>query len=244
MLRVGLTGGLGSGKSTVGAMLRALGAHVIDADAIGRDMMQPGQPVYARIVAQFGPQVVRPDGQLDRAALARQAFECGRVEELNAIVHPAVIAAQADWAQEIAAREPDAVAIVESALVFETKHGGETKHGEETKHGGEAKHGEPASTGLRKRFDRIILVTAPDEVKIRRFVERMSGGKPLSDDERASLEKDAKRRLAAQLPDSEKVGLSDYVIENAGTLDATQAAVLEVYRQLRIEAEASAAQAG
>ena len=74
MLRVGLTGGLGSGKSTVAAMLRSLGAHVIEADALGRELMEPGQPVYAAIVERFGPQVLGPGGRLSRARLADLAF--------------------------------------------------------------------------------------------------------------------------------------------------------------------------
>ena len=74
MLRVGLTGGLGSGKSTIGKMFAELGAHVIDADEVGRNLMQPGQSVYDRIVEHFGQQVVRSDGSLDRRALAELAF--------------------------------------------------------------------------------------------------------------------------------------------------------------------------
>ncbi len=97
MLRVGLTGGLGSGKSTVAAMLRELGAQVIEADALGREMMEPGQPVYAEIVRVFGPQVINPDGHLNHARLAELAFRHGRLQELNAIVHPPVIAAQQRW---------------------------------------------------------------------------------------------------------------------------------------------------
>ncbi len=88
MLRVGLTGGLGSGKSTAAKLFAAHGAHVLQSDAIGRELMQPGQAVYAAIVQHFGPGVVLPDGRLDRAALAQIAFAEGRVEELNAIVHP------------------------------------------------------------------------------------------------------------------------------------------------------------
>ena len=79
MLRVGLTGGLGSGKSTVAAMLRELGAQVIEADELGRALMEPGQAVYAAIVAHFGPQVVSPDGHLNRARLAELAFRDGRL---------------------------------------------------------------------------------------------------------------------------------------------------------------------
>ena len=74
MLRVGLTGGLGSGKSTVAAALRELGAEVIEADELGRALMEPGQPVFSSIVEHFGPEVVGPDGRLNRARLAEMAF--------------------------------------------------------------------------------------------------------------------------------------------------------------------------
>src|SRR5271156_201207 len=100
MLRVGLTGSLGSGKSTAARLFAAHGAHVLQSDVIGRELMQPGQAVYAAIVERFGNAVVLPDRQLDRGALAKIAFTDGRVEELNAIVHPAVIARQAAFADE------------------------------------------------------------------------------------------------------------------------------------------------
>ncbi|MGD0345988.1 MAG: dephospho-CoA kinase [Terracidiphilus sp.] len=104
MLRVGLTGGLGSGKSTVAAILRSLGAEVVEADALGRTLMEPGQPVFAAIVDRFGPEVVGSDGRLNRALLADLAFRHGRLQELNAIVHPPVIEAQARWMNEVFAR--------------------------------------------------------------------------------------------------------------------------------------------
>src|ERR1039458_740725 len=116
MLRVGLTGGLGSGKSTAAQMFAELGAYVLSADEIGRELMQPGAAVHAAIVAHVGGGVVKAGGALARAALARMAFGNGRIEELNAIVHPATIAGQAALIEEIAARDPDAVAMVESAL--------------------------------------------------------------------------------------------------------------------------------
>src|SRR4051794_20423802 len=121
MLRVGLTGSLGSGKSTVATMLRELGAEVIEADELGRTLMEPGQVVHEQIVRTFGPEVVGPDGRLDRARLAKLAFEEGRLDELNAIVHPAVIAAQQEWMEQVFARDPAAVAVVESALIFEVE---------------------------------------------------------------------------------------------------------------------------
>jgi len=209
MLRVGLTGGLGSGKSTAAQIFAAHGAYILSADAIGRQLMQRGQRVYADIIAHFGGFVVAPDGSLDRAALARIAFADGRVEELNAIVHPATIARQAELMREIAARDPRAVVIVESALIFETKHG-ETKHG---------------SYGLRDRFDKIILVTAPDDLKIARFIARTSDADTITGEARTALEAEARRRLAQQIPDELKSAQCDYILVNNGSLDELQAQV-------------------
>ena len=106
MLLVGLTGGLGSGKSTAACLFEALGAVVLQSDAIGRELMEPGQGVYAAIVDHFGKGVVLPDGRLDRSALAKIAFVDGRVEELNAIVHPAVIARQVELSEAIFQSDP------------------------------------------------------------------------------------------------------------------------------------------
>jgi dephospho-CoA kinase len=193
MLRVGLTGGIGSGKSTVGAMLAARGAHILSADEIGRQLMQPGDPVFDAIVSQFGPEVVASDGALDRAVLARIAFGEGRVEELNAIVHPAAIARQAELVAAIFALDPLAVVVVESALIFETRYSG---------------------AGWERRFDKIVLVTAPEPTKIARFVQRSGGGDPVA------LAAEARRRLAAQIPDDEKAGRCDYILVNdAGPAD-------------------------
>jgi dephospho-CoA kinase len=198
MLRVGLTGGLGSGKSTAARLFAGLGAHVLQSDAIGRQMMEPGQPVYAAIVAHFGDSVVAADGTLDRGALARIAFTEGRVEELNAIVHPAVIARQAELSEAIFARDPQAVVIVESALIFETNYGDAGR--------------------WQNRFDRIILVTAPEELKIVRFVARAVPKGPLSEARRAELEAEARQRLAQQIPDDKKSAFCDYVLTNGGAL--------------------------
>jgi dephospho-CoA kinase len=196
MLRVALTGGLGAGKSTAGRMFRALGAHLLSSDEMGRELMQPGQPVYAAIVKHFGSGVELPGGGLDRVALARLAFTEGRAEELNAIVHPAVIARQSEIIERIAREDPCAVVMVESALVFETLHGG--------------------VGGWTQRFDKVVLVTAPEEVKIARFVDRASKGTPLSKEQRATLEDEARSRLAQQIPDEKKAAQSDYVLTNGG----------------------------
>ncbi len=213
MLRVGLTGGLGSGKSTAATLFAALGAHVLQADAIGRELMEPGQLVYAAVVKHFGQGVVSPDGRLDRSALAKIAFVDGRVEELNAIVHPAVIARQAELSEAIFQRDQHAVVIVESALIFETKYG-EVKSGETT-HGGTQTADGGRWPG---RFDRIILVTAPEEVKIARFVARCAAGEAMTAERRAEFEAEARRRLAQQMSDEQKSALCDYVLTNGGPL--------------------------
>ena len=91
MILVGLTGGIGSGKSTVSALLAGRGAVIVDADAIVHELQAPGQPVYDDIIQEFGPDVVGADGALDRAALAGIVFgDSDRLAALNAIVHPAV----------------------------------------------------------------------------------------------------------------------------------------------------------
>jgi dephospho-CoA kinase len=216
MLRVGLTGGLGSGKSTAARMFAELGAHVLSADEIGRELMQPGQDVYAAIVERFGPGVVKADGVLDRGALARMAFGEGRIEELEAIVHPATIARQAELIAEIAARDPDAVVIVESALIFETKYAGEG--------------------GWLKRFDRVVFVKASEDLRIERFVARASGGKALSDEERGALEAEARRRIANQVETERNAARSDYVLINDGTVEGLRAQVDALWPVLKAAA--------
>ncbi len=223
MLRVGLTGGLGSGKSTAARLFAARGAHVLEADEIAREMMQPGQPVYNTLVEAFGACVVHTDGTLDRSALARIAFAEGRVEELNAVVHPAVIARQAEITREIGAKDPAAVVMVESALIFETKHSEKGYEHESWK----------------SRFDCIVLVTASEEVKIARYVERVSGGAVLASERRKELEGEARRRLAQQIPDEQKIPLSDFVLHNDGPVEELELQVEQLWPVLRFAAEAA-----
>ncbi len=202
MLRAGLTGSLGSGKTTVAAIFRERGLQVLEADALARDMMQPGHAVFDRIVQQFGPGVLLPDGTLNRRRLADLAFAEGRLDELNRIVHPPVIAEQERQVNALFARDPSAVAVIESALIFEAEAWGTVP-------------------GWRDRFDRIILVTAPDDLKIQRFVSRILPANATVE-ERAAAERDARQRLAAQLPDAVKIPHADFVIDNSGSLDLTR----------------------
>ena len=146
MLRVGLTGGVACGKTTVAGMMRERGAHVVLADEVAHDLMRPGQPVYYEVVRHFGSDIVAIDGSIDRKTLAEVAFGSGRIQELNQIVHPAVIARQDAWANEMAAQDPDGIAVVEAALMLEA--------------------------GVGKRFDKLVVVVCSLPQKIERFARR------------------------------------------------------------------------
>jgi dephospho-CoA kinase len=222
MLRVGLTGGLGSGKSTVAAMLRELGAEIIEADELGRAIMEPGQSAYAEIIRVFGPEVVLANGRLDRPRLAELAFK-----ELNAIIHPAVIEAQRQWMEQLFARDPAAVAVVVSALIFEVER--------DARAAGDVN---PILADFRKRIDRIVLVTAPDEEKIARYVARACAAG--MDREKALA--DARSRLANQIPDSEKKGRADYLIENTGDIALLRSQVERLWPRLQQESNLNLSQ--
>ncbi len=224
MLRVGLTGGLGSGKSTVAAFLRELGAHVIEADAVGRYMMEPGHEVYNQIVQTFGHEVLLPDGRLNRSHLAELAFGHGRLHELNAIIHPAVIAAQQKWMQDVFEQDPGAIAVIESALIFEVVRDALAR-GEK----------EGVLADWRQRIDRVIVVTAPDDLKIARYLARINPQGPA----RGNAEADARRRLAQQIPDDQKADMADYVIDNSGDKAALYDQVADLWQRLKSQSNNS-----
>ena len=213
MLRVGLTGGLGSGKTTVAAIFRELGAQVMEADEVARAMMQPGEAVYREIVETFGRGVIRENGTLDRSKLGKIAFAGGRLAELNAIVHPPVIAEQRRWMTALEKEQPDAVAIYETALLFEASRAARTRD-------------------WQTRFDRRILVTAPEPLRIARYVARIAGSHP-DEATRRALEAEARERMAAQMPDEEKMRLSDIIIRNDTSFEEVRRQTEAVYRELR-----------
>jgi dephospho-CoA kinase len=208
MLKVGLTGGIASGKSVVGEMFAALGAHLVQADRIAHSLMQPGEAVCNDVVRHFGRGILNPDGSVNRAKLAEAAFgpaddpnnRASRVEELNRIVHPAVIRSQDEWMEAVGRKEPRAVAIVEAALILEA--------------------------GAADRFDRLIVVTCDPEQRAARFAAR----------QKVDLEtarKEVARRMAAQLPDAEKVKKAQFVIDNSGPLEHTSQQVTQVWKELQ-----------
>ena len=205
MLKVGLTGGIASGKSVVGEMFAALGAQVIQADEISHQLMQPGQAVYQEVVRHFGREILNPDGSVNRSRLAELVFgnKPSRVQELNQIVHPAVIRRQQEWMEQVRQRDPHAVAMVEAALILEASMAGS--------------------------LDRLVVVTCRPEQRVERWARRLK-----VDQETARRE--VARRMAAQLPDEEKIRAADYVIDNSGSLDETQRQVKEVFGKLMLEA--------
>ena len=214
MLKVGLTGGIASGKSAAGEMFAALGAHVVQADRIAHQLMQPGESVYNEVVRHFGREILNPDGSVNRAKLAEAAFgnsadpngRNSRIVELNRIVHPAVIRSQDEWMHAVGQRDANGVAIVEAALILEA--------------------------GAADHFDRIIVVTCDPEQRAIRFAAR----------QKVDLEtarKEVARRMAAQLPDEKKVEAADFVIDNSGSLDRTREQVSNIWEQLSVPVASS-----
>ncbi len=148
-LRIGLTGGIGSGKSLVAGMLRELGAAVVDADRVAREVMAPGGPAYADVVREFGPEVVGPDGSLDRRALAARIFgDAGARHRLNQLTHPHIRRRMAEEADRLAATPGVEVIVFDIPLLLETTDGREL--------------------GL----DGIVVVYADEATRVRRLMAR------------------------------------------------------------------------
>lgn len=147
MLKVGLTGGIATGKSYVLSVLSELGCEVMDADQTAREVVEPGQPAFEEIVAHFGSEVVGADGRLDRPKLGAIVFnDPAQREKLNSIVHPKVFEAQARWMAEVEARNPQAVVIIDAALMIET--------------------------GSYRRFDKVVVVYCEPELQLQRLMAR------------------------------------------------------------------------
>jgi dephospho-CoA kinase len=147
MLKVGLTGGIGTGKTMVSRMFADLGCYIIDSDSITRSLFAPGQRVNRAVAAAFGPAVVAPDGSINRAVLGEMVFHDSELrEKLNSLVHPAIIQRQAAFIKQLAEQDPHSIAIVEAALMVEV--------------------------GSYKNYDKLIVVTCSPEVQRRRIKER------------------------------------------------------------------------
>jgi dephospho-CoA kinase len=193
MLRVGLTGGIGSGKSEVARLLVGHGARLIDADLVAREVVEPGTPGFARVVEALGPSVVAADGTLDRPAVAALVFaDPDLLAALNAIVHPLVAVRTA----ELMAEAPlDGVVVNDVPLLMEN--------------------------GLKGSYDLVVVVDAPEDVRLERLVAR--GLSPA----------DVRARMAAQASREDRLAGADYVVDNSGTLDDLVPQVERLWSELK-----------
>ena len=206
-LRVGLTGGLASGKTAVAQMFASRGAYLMHADKIAHELMEPGQPIYEEVVCHFGDSIVNADTTINRPILAALAFEGERVKELNAIVHPGVTARMQQWFAEMNEFDPKGVLVFEAALILEA--------------------------GMGKYFEKLVVVTSNREQKLQRFAQRVLGTSVGNSDELEKALRDAERRLGAQLSESEKIAAADYVIDNSGSLAETERQVNKIFKELQ-----------
>lgn len=200
MLKVGITGGIGSGKTTVCKLLERFGVPVYYADDRAKWLMHYKENVKAQLIAAFGEEVYNEEGELDRAYLASLVFkDQNQLNQLNSIVHPAVHEDGIAWQAEQEAAGAS-YTIKEAALLFET--------------------------GSYKELDKIVVVTAPEEVRIQRVLQR----------EDTTVEQ-IKARIQKQMPQEEKVKRADYVIEN-GAWESLNISVSELHEKLLYLAKA------
>ena len=147
MLKVGLTGGLASGKTFVGEALASFGCLLVQADRLGHQVLEPGGEAYDEVVREFGAEILDPDGHINRRRLAAMVFGSpSRLERLNGLVHPPVLRREEELIAAFTARQPHGIAVVEAAILIET--------------------------GSYRRFDRIVLVTCTGEQQRARALRR------------------------------------------------------------------------
>ena len=198
MLLVGLTGGIGAGKSTVARLLSAHGAIVIDADQVARDAIAPGTHGFEQVRDLLGDEVVGPSGELDRAAVARLVFgDEGKRRALESITHPEVFRRLAETVQEH--QGTDRVVVFDAALLVET--------------------------GFHEACDVVIVVTAPEEERVRRVMLA-----------RGMEEAEARSRIAAQAGAAELEAAADVILPNEGDLEHLAGRVEDVWGILRARA--------
>ena len=175
MLLVGLTGGIGAGKSTVAALLAERGAVILDADQVAREVVEPDQPAFAALVEQFGPSIICPDGRLDRQALADVAFATPESKAaLDAITHPAI---HAEFGRRML-EAPDGIIVMDVPLLVESK------------------------TAAERGYEVVIVVEAPEALRLDRLEGR---GVPRADAQarmRAQATDEERRAVATHLIDN------------------------------------------
>ena len=197
MLIVGLTGGIGSGKSTVAGMFEDEGAHVIDFDHLARLVVEPDKAAWRDIIDYFGPEIMSSDRTLNRSALAEIVFSDNKSRKaLEGFTHPRIFEERDALIKAIKRKDPFSIVIIDFPLLFELD--------------------------LNKRFDKVILVYVPRAVQLGRLIKRDG-----------IVKKGVEKRLDAQRPIEEKRSLSDYIIDNEGSLNDTRDQVRKVIHELR-----------
>lgn len=189
---VGLTGGLSSGKSLVSGEFKRLGAHVIDADIIAREVLEKGGPAYMETVREFGEGVLSEDGSINRRRLAGAVFsDASKLKRLNEITHPLILKR---IREEVSIAKAPLV-VVDAALLIET--------------------------GLHREMDKVIVVFADEKSQIERFRKK-----------EGATEEEARARMEAQMPLSEKLSYADYVIDNSSSMEASRREARRIYSEM------------
>lgn len=179
MLKVGLTGGMGSGKSTVARHFAQLGATILDADRISREIVEPGQPALEELAEAFGREILLSDGSLNRGELAQRAFATeAQTHRLNAITHPRI----AERTRQLYLAAGDGIVVFDSPLLIEM--------------------------GQDEAQDVVVVVYAPVDIRL----DRLTASRGVD-------REDAKRRIAKQLSDQERLRSADIVLENSGSYE-------------------------
>jgi dephospho-CoA kinase len=176
VLLVGLTGGIGAGKSTVASLLAERGAVILDADQVARDVVEPDQPAFTALVERFGPEIVGADGRLDRQALADRAFATDDAREaLNAITHPAV---HAEFGRRMVEAPAEAIVIMDVPLLVESK------------------------TAAERGYEVVIVVEAPEHLRLDRLVGRGLDRDDAATRMRSQASDEERRAVATHLIDN------------------------------------------
>ncbi|MDP2943484.1 MAG: dephospho-CoA kinase [Candidatus Omnitrophota bacterium] len=196
MLIIGITGSLGTGKTTVAKIFKRLGAVVLDADEIAHRLIAPNTPAWRRIKGYFGDGILRKDGKINRKALAKEVFsERGRLNKLCGIIHPLVYKEIGKKVKEIKKINAEAVVVLDIPLLLES--------------------------GGRSKVDKLVVVTAGSDVQIKRAVRKFG-----------LTRKEVLQRIEAQMPLGEKEKAADFVIDNKGSLCATERQAVEIWKNL------------
>jgi dephospho-CoA kinase len=199
MLIVGLTGGIGTGKSKVADLLRELGAGVACSDQIVRDIQKAGSEALAEIARRFGEEYILPSGELDRARLGDLIFNDPEARlALNGIIHPRVMRRLSEAIEEFRS-EGRAVGVLDIPLLLEGRLAGK-------------------GSGAVLPFDLIVVVAASEEAQLERIMARDGLSR-----------EDARARIASQMPIEEKCKHADVVIDNSGPWEQTEKQVRELY---------------